>query len=204
MTQKRENNPNWRGGKTVSSHGYILIRVGTDHHLADVRGYAYEHRIVAEKKIGRKLKPGERIHHINKNKSDNRPKNIMVTGSNAEHFLQHRKSNSNRRLPNESNPVIECKCGCGQTLLKYDITSRPRFYVSGHNPQPAFTQQEIIQMLELGSLHRNVLIRLCKRSPGSISSTLNRLKKKGLVHQISHGVWALTSGDDNEKIPWLI
>jgi hypothetical protein len=38
---------NWKGGKTVTSRGYVLVWVGKDHPLADVRGYAYEHRLVA-------------------------------------------------------------------------------------------------------------------------------------------------------------
>ena len=46
----------WKGGRSVASNGYVLIRVGMDHHLADVRGYAYEHRLVAEKKIRRTRK----------------------------------------------------------------------------------------------------------------------------------------------------
>lgn len=63
-----KSNSNWRGGKTISSHGYVLVRVGIKHHLADVRGYAYEHRVIAEQKIGRKLKQGEIVHHKDKNK----------------------------------------------------------------------------------------------------------------------------------------
>lgn len=39
-------NPNWRGGRSVASNGYMLVRAGVGHHLADVRGYAYEHRLV--------------------------------------------------------------------------------------------------------------------------------------------------------------
>jgi hypothetical protein len=34
-------NPNWRGGRSLASNGYVLIRVGVGPHLADVRGYAY-------------------------------------------------------------------------------------------------------------------------------------------------------------------
>lgn len=49
-------NPMWKGGRSVASNGYVLIRVGVEHHLADVRGYAYEHRVVAEQKIKRALK----------------------------------------------------------------------------------------------------------------------------------------------------
>lgn len=59
--QARALNPNWKGGRSIASNGYVLIKVGTGHHLADVRGYAYEHRLVAERKLGRRLlrMPGE-------------------------------------------------------------------------------------------------------------------------------------------------
>ena len=38
-------NNNWRGGRTLSSNGYMLIRF-PGHPCADVRGYVYEHRLV--------------------------------------------------------------------------------------------------------------------------------------------------------------
>ncbi len=69
--RKREQNPNWGGGKTVSSHGYVKILVGIGHHLADSKGYAYEHRLVAEETLGRRLEPEEQVHHINGDRGDN-------------------------------------------------------------------------------------------------------------------------------------
>jgi hypothetical protein len=130
---KGEKNGFWRGGRSVASNGYVLIRVGTDHHLADVRGYAYEHRIVAEQKMGRRLEKGEIIHHVNGDKTDNRSDNLEVVKGNAGHFLHHRKEGSNLRMPGEDNPIISCACGCGRSFQKYDGTGRPRLFVSGHN-----------------------------------------------------------------------
>ncbi len=191
MSNKGAKNPNWRGGKTISSHGYILIRVGCEHHLADIRGYAYEHRIMAEKKLGRKLRKGEIVHHINNNRQDNRLENLKVVGQLSQHLVLHRNAKSRLRLPNEENKMVLCACKCGASFLKYDAVGRPRKYKSGHNPHIAKTQQEILSILEQGPMHRNRIAKLCEKPISNIASTLNRLKNKGLVKQIGKGVWAL-------------
>lgn len=49
----------------------------------------HEHRVVAEQKIGRPLEKGEVVHHINGDKLDNRPENLMVLPSQAEHCRLH-------------------------------------------------------------------------------------------------------------------
>lgn len=126
-------NGNWKGGRTVDPRGYVLIRVGKDHPLADVRGYAYEHRLVAEEKLGRPLLPGEEVHHETENPSVNDPDKLKVARNRAEHRLWHRKSGKALRMPGEDNPVISCECGCGATFDKYDSSGRPRRFVSGHN-----------------------------------------------------------------------
>ncbi len=50
------------------------------------RGYIAEHRLVGEKKLGRRLSSSEVVHHINAVKDDNRPENISVC-SRREHNL---------------------------------------------------------------------------------------------------------------------
>lgn len=130
---KGPRNGNWKGGRTVASSGYVLLRVGTDHHLADVRGYAYEHRVIAEKKIGRRLKPGEQVHHRNRVRDDNRPENLEVAKSLAHHRVLHRTTGKGRRRPGELNRTVECACGCGETFPRFGPWGRPRRYVSGHN-----------------------------------------------------------------------
>lgn len=40
--------------------------------------YQYQHILNAEKKIGRKLRPSEIVHHKNGRPSDNRPENLVV------------------------------------------------------------------------------------------------------------------------------
>lgn len=49
----------------------------------------HEHRVVAEQMLGRKLCPGEVVHHIDGNKRNNKPENLMVFASQADHARYH-------------------------------------------------------------------------------------------------------------------
>ncbi len=124
-------NTNWKGGRSVASNGYVLVKL-PGHHLADTRGYVYEHRLVAEEKLGRCLGPGEQVHHIDHNKQNNDPANLEVKSSRAQHALEHRKRSDLRR-PGQADPFVYCECGCGSTFAQFDGAGRPRRFVSGHN-----------------------------------------------------------------------
>lgn len=67
-------------------NGYILqycpehpraIRSGGE------KGYVYEHVLVAEKTIKRRLLPDEEVHHLDLNRSNNSPDNLVVLSSEA-------------------------------------------------------------------------------------------------------------------------
>lgn len=73
---------------TDRRRGYVYIKV-PEHPNATKAGYVAEHRLVAEKKIGRYLRPDEIVHHINGDGSDNSPDNLEVM-TQAEHARIHR------------------------------------------------------------------------------------------------------------------
>ena len=124
--------PNYKGGTITDQRGYVLRYVGKDHHLADCRGYAYEHRIVAERKLGRKLKAGEVIHHDNRKNGDNKASNLIPKKSNGIHISEHLRKRKDLKPLGATNPLIRCGCGCGRKLKKYDQHNRPRKLIFGH------------------------------------------------------------------------
>lgn len=97
-----ENNSSWKGGRKISSYGYILI-YKPEHPFANGDGNIFEHRLVAEEflldgdnsiEVGgiRYLSPEYEVHHKNGNKKDNSVENLVVL-SKEEHRRLHNKMN---------------------------------------------------------------------------------------------------------------
>lgn len=78
-------NPHYNGGRCVRSDGYIAILILNPNGKGK---YVMEHRHLMEQYLGRKLKKGEEVHHINGCKTDNRIENLLVLSA-ADHAKLH-------------------------------------------------------------------------------------------------------------------
>jgi hypothetical protein len=87
--QAAERNPNWQGGRHIGPSGYVRVRIGGKQRN--------EHRVVMEQILGRPLQRTEVVHHINHDKSDNRPENLTLLSGQAEHMRHHMTPDEARR-----------------------------------------------------------------------------------------------------------
>lgn len=84
-------NPMWSGGRYTTSEGYIM-RWKPNHPLANNRGMIPEHRLIAEGVLGRYLGPTEIVHHVDLDRTNNAPGNLIVMGR-GEHMRYHQNLN---------------------------------------------------------------------------------------------------------------
>lgn len=86
-----ERHPLWKGGITKSAQGYLVHTRSKAN--AEAAGRAV-HSVVAEQSIGRALRPGEHVHHIDHNKTNNAAENLQVLSA-SEHANLHTKDREN-------------------------------------------------------------------------------------------------------------
>lgn len=79
---KGEKSPSWRGGVIKTPEGLTKIYISPGK-------YEYEHRIIVSERIGRPLRKGEMVHHINSNRTDNREDNLLLLNNEQEHRNLH-------------------------------------------------------------------------------------------------------------------
>lgn len=96
-----DRNGHWHGGRYIKPDGYVEIRVNGKGKL--------EHRHVMEQILGRPLKRNELVHHINQDRTDNRPENLELMSA-SEHMRHHNPHGPQRRVRQ-----VQCYV-CGMTV----------------------------------------------------------------------------------------
>lgn len=81
--------------KRITTNGYVQVLHDDKITNFNFSDYEYEHKVVAEKKvIKRKLKDGEVVHHLDSNRSNNSPDNLLVLEE-SQHLKLHAWMNKN-------------------------------------------------------------------------------------------------------------
>lgn len=88
----------WQDRRVVNS-GYVYAR-DIDGILGKPGVFRPEHRLVMAQKLGRPLKTSEHVHHIDRNKANNDPANLMlVTASEHAHMHGGKRGPHKQREP---------------------------------------------------------------------------------------------------------
>jgi hypothetical protein len=92
-----------------------------DHPRADKRGYVFAHIVAYENHTGTRVPEGFAVHHINGNKTDNEPENLIMLTV-GEHSILHNKM---RKLSEETKSKISAKA-----KVRLNDPSRHPLYIS--------------------------------------------------------------------------
>lgn len=109
------------------NNGYIEIYM-PEHPYARSNGTILEHRLIAEKKLGRYLKTGEVVHHLDENKTNNNPDNLIVFRTLADHSRFHKigimkeMDDGTYICPIPEHNIVKCKC-CGEYFISNNNTN---------------------------------------------------------------------------------
>lgn len=95
----------------VNSYRIVVVPVGYKRGFGPGKRYAYEHRLVVERRLGRLLRAGEVVHHKNRNRRDNRASNLEVL-TRSDHSKHHVKR------------AMEIRLTCSECLKTFSIPQR--------------------------------------------------------------------------------
>lgn len=81
-------NGHYKNGKYKDKDGYVYCSGYQNHPNANIHGEVFEHILVMEKHLGRYLTDGERVHHKDEIKDNNKPDNLELT-TDSTHATTH-------------------------------------------------------------------------------------------------------------------
>lgn len=85
-----EKRANGRVASSRHADGYVLA-LAPDHPRANKDGYVLEHILVVETALGHTLRRSAAVHHVNGDKANNSPTNLVACQDAAYHVVLHRR-----------------------------------------------------------------------------------------------------------------
>lgn len=124
-----EKNAFWSGGRTVDRVGYVMAKMN-HHPRANHLGYVREHRLVMEAELGRLLTATEVVDHRNGIVDDNRPVNLRVFATNADHLRatltgRSKQSQSRRQSGPDAPTPTASETGADQSRSQHPLGPWP-------------------------------------------------------------------------------
>lgn len=122
----------------------------------DNRPFVREHVIIAEKKLGRRLNRSEVVHHIDGNKENNNPDNLMVFATKADHSAFHKGADAicNNEIWFAQKKTIICE-NCGKEFIPMYHKKYLHVYCSKRCSQISRMKSEELSKNELYLLLKN-------------------------------------------------
>ena len=80
----------WKSGRVFckATKSWMLWVGAGKGHMGHNHSYEYEHRVIAARALGRELKTNEVVHHIDENRANNTPSNLLIC-SRSYHSMLH-------------------------------------------------------------------------------------------------------------------
>lgn len=156
------------------------------HPRATKEGVIYEHMLVAEEKIGRYLKDGEVVHHIDENKYNNSSENLIVFKTNSDHISFH-KGNKNIKLDGDVYIATNKK----EEYIICPICNKNKMYNSANMCKLCFNKnrKELLNGIEIDieelkkDVYYNSFLSICKKYNSTDNGIRKWMKRHNLIHK---------------------